>query len=231
MKSILGAFLLLTLVFTAHSQDDSKPKQPDLPGELSIDFGFNFWNQKPDLLPTRMWSSNSLGIYYAQRVRFNDYFSFVPAVGFTFEKYGFESNFSWMNNSNGVPALDTLTGNIPLTKNKLVVNYFDIPLEFRIHPFGTVDGEGFFIALGGVAGMRMGAHTKIKYDLNDNSVKEKLYDDFGINRFRYGLQARLGAKSFHIFYKMYLNEVFKSAPEASGINPTPFTIGLNFSGF
>ncbi len=197
-----------------------------------IDFGFNFMTEQPDLLPNRTWGSNSFGIYYNHRARINDYISFHPSIGFTFEKYAFDDNYTWVNDINGVPTLDSLSGGIVLSKNKLVVNYLEIPLEFRIHPFSTVKGEGFFIGLGGVAGMRMGAaHTKRKYFLGENSIKEKLYDDFNIASFRYGLQARFGFKTCHLFYKMYMNDMFTTSPDASGNNPRTFTIGINFSGF
>lgn len=196
-----------------------------------IDYGFNFWPETPDQLPTSFWGSNSVGIYLNSRVRFNDYISFHPGAGFTFEKYAFDDNYTWLRADDGTISLDSLSG-VTLTKNKLVVNYFEIPLEFRIHPLGTVGGEGWFIGLGAVGGIRLGApHTKVKYDLGDNTVKEKLYDDFNVSRLRYGLQARFGFKTFHVYYKTYLSEVFTTAPDASGKNPLPFTIGVTFSGF
>ena len=230
MKRICGVAFLLTLTFTAFSQDNSRPKQPDLPGDLMLDFGFNFWTQKPDALPTRMWSSNSFGIYYNSRVRFNDYISFYPSVGFTFEKYGFDDNQTWLRDSNGDISLDSI-GGVTLTKNKLVANYFEVPVEFRIHPLGTVGGEGWFIGLGAIGGIRVGSpHTKIKYNEGDNSIKEKLYDDFNVNRFRYGLQARFGFKTFHVYYKTYLNNVFTSSPDGTK-NPQTYTLGVTFSGF
>ncbi|MFY0607387.1 MAG: hypothetical protein JXR10_11765 [Cyclobacteriaceae bacterium] len=231
MKRIFGVLLLFSLAFTAISQDKVKPTQPDFPGDLMIDFGFNFVNQQPDKLPNHLWGSNSFGIYYNHRARINDYISFHPSIGFTFDKYSFDDQFTWMNNGGGFPVLDSLDSGSPLVKNKLVVNYLELPLEFRIHPFSTVKGEGFFIGLGGVAGFRMGAHTKVKYFLGENSIKEKLYDDFNVQRFRYGLQARFGFKTCHFFYKMYVNDMFSSSPDASGKNPKTFTIGINFSGF
>lgn len=231
MRRIFGVVILTVFIsVNSFAQDDTRPKQPDLPGDIMLDFGFNFWDNQPDNLPAHAWGSNSFGIYYNQRVRFNDHISMHLTPGFTFEKYSFNSTYSWLNQQNGTVSLDSLTG-VAMEKNKLVANYLEIPVEFRIHPLGTVNGEGWFIGLGFIGGARIGAHTKVKYNLGDNTVKEKVYDDFGINSFRYGYQIRFGFKSFHLFYKSYLNDVFKSAPSADGVLPRAFTFGMTFSGF
>lgn len=230
MKRISGIAILFILSVQLFAQSPDRPKQPDFPGDLLLDFGFNFWTEQPDNLPTHMWGSNSFGIYYNHRMRISDYLSFYPAAGFTFDKFAFKDDFTWLRAADGTISLDTLTG-VSLTKNKISSTYFEIPLELRIHPFETVKGEGFFIGLGAVGGFRIGTHTKIKYDLDDETYKEKLYDSFGINRFRYGVQARLGFKAFHFFGKMYLNDLFESAPGDGAANPRVFTVGASFSGF
>lgn len=231
MRRISGiAIVLLFISISCFSQEKVKPKQPDLPDDLVLDFGFNFLNKQPESFPSHFWGSNSVGIYYNKRYRINDYIAFHPSVGFTFEKYSFNSKATWLRDEDGIVSLDSLP-NVSFEKNKLVTNWIEVPLEFRIHPLKTVKGEGWFIGLGGVVGYNIGAHTKIKFHNGDNEVKEKLYDGIGLEPLRYGLQARLGFKTFHVFYKTYLNNMFKTAPDDSGINPKAFTIGVTFSGF
>ncbi|RED91589.1 outer membrane beta-barrel protein [Marinoscillum furvescens] len=229
MKRICGFFLLSILTFSVFAQDENKPKQPDLPGNLMIDFGFNRWSEEPDNLPLGFLGSNSVGIYYNRRLRFNDHISFHPGIGFTFEKYAFEDRYTWLRDDDGTVDFDSLSG-VGFRKNKLVSNYLEIPIEFRIHPLGTVNGEGFFIGIGAVGGMRIGSHTKIKYDIGEDTVKEKLYDGFGLSDFRYGLQGRLGFRAIHVFYKYWLNDVFSTSPDANK-SPQAWTVGINFSGF
>lgn len=230
MKRISGLAILLILSFQAFTQDSDRPKQPDIPGDLLVDFGVNFWTERPDILPRNILGSNSFGLYYNQRIRFNDYFSFYPGLGFTFDKFAFDGNHTWLRDADGTISLDTLNG-VNLSKNKISTTYVEIPVEFRIHPFETVNGEGFFIGLGAVGGFRLGSHTKIKYDLDEETYKEKLYSSFGMNSFRYGVQARLGFKTFHFFGKLYLNDLFEITPVEEGANPKVFTLGINFSGF
>lgn len=231
MKRLSGITLLVILGFQSFAQEEGRMRQPDLPGDLMIDFGFNLWSEKPDLLPTNLWGSNSISLYYNNRFRLSDRISFYPAVGFSFEKFSFDDDFTWLRDDDGTYSLDTLTGGISLDKNKLTATYFEIPVEFRIHPLGTVNGEGWFIGLGAVAGLRIASHTKIKYDVGEDTRKEKLYDQFDIDPFRYGLQARFGFKVIHVYYKVYLNDLFKSAPDDSGKIPQVSTVGITFSGF
>lgn len=230
MNRLCGIVIGLVLFFPSFSQDASRPVQPDFPGDLLIDWGLNTWAKKPANLPIRPWGSNAFSLYYMQRFRIIDHLGVHTGLGFTFDKYAFDDNFTWLSDANGTVSLDTLTG-VNLTKNKLVVPYFEIPLELRIHPLGTVKGEGWFIGLGIVGGARLQPHTKVKYLINEEAYKEKVYGSFGINGFRYGLQARFGFKTFHLFYKIYPTDVFKSAPDASGKIPTAATFGMSFSGF
>lgn len=234
MMRLTGAICLLLIGLNVSAQEASgaapKPAQPDLPGDILIDVGFNWMTGNADKLDRHVWGSNSFGVGYSQRFRLGDRLSVYPGVMLSTEKYSFRSGHSWVRDTLGAISFDTLM--FPLVeKNKLVATYLDIPLELRIHPLGTVDGEGFFIGLGVIGGMRIGAHTKLKYRLLDKTVKEKLYDDFGLERFRYGLQARLGFKAVHLYYKVWLNDVFKNAPAGTGAVPQAWTLGVNITVF
>ena len=230
MKRISAVVLLLLASVQPFSQDSQRPSQPDLPGDLMIDFGLNMWSEDTEKLRLDLWRSHSLGIYYNKRFRLTDKFSFYTGLGFGIDKYAFNDNFTWLSDSQGKISLDTLTG-VNLTKNKLVTTYFDIPIEFRFFPTGTVHGEGLFVGVGAIGGMRVDTNTKIKYLLGESDVKEKLDHRLGVSDLRYGVQARLGFRSFHIYYKYYFNSVFDGSPDESGRSPSSSTIGINFSGF
>jgi hypothetical protein len=229
MKKFGGVAILLFFASFAFAQETNRPSQPDLPGDLMIDYGFNLWSPEVAELPLRSWGSNSLGIYYNKRFVISDRISFYGAAGFTFDKVAFDNDLTWLRDADGLVSLDTING-VTLKKNKLVSTYFEVPVEFRIHPLKTVSGEGWFIGIGAVAGVRIGNYTKIKYDIGDETQKERLYGDLGLENFRYGLQFRFGFNTFHLFYKTYLNDAFSSAP-TGGNNPRMSTIGVNFSGF
>lgn len=234
MNRFYGIALLLILTFSAYAQssdNSSKPFQPDIKGDLVVDYGFNLMFDQPSELPSSWWGSNSLGVYYTKRMRISDHLSFYPGVGLGWEKYGFKSNGTWLPSDDGSVSLDSLSG-VSLAKNKIVVNYLDIPLEIRIHPSGTVDGEGWFIGIGVIGGVRFSSHTKIRYFKGGGANKDKVYNDLGLAMFRYGAQVRIGFKSFNFFYKYYFSNLFSDNDQFDGSpNPNVCTAGMSISLF
>lgn len=228
MKRFVGITLLILLTSAVFAQEKEKPTQPDFPGDLMLDYGFNFWNDAPEKFPTKFWGSNSIGLYYSKRFKISNRIAFHISPGFTIDKYASKRGYAWQSDEDGALDFDSLR--VSFAKNKLVATYLDIPVEFRIHPLGTQNGEGWFIGLGGFLGRRLGAHTKLKYQNATGEYKEKFYSDFDLVDFRYGLQARFGFRSFHLFYKHYLNNVFNESVDQDS-NPQAWTIGINVSGF
>lgn len=223
MKYLFGFVLGLSFLFSAAQEDGFK--RPDVPGEVMVDIGFNSWSVTPDTLDRKGWASKSLGIYYAKRFEISNKFSFLPGIGLSFERMGFESGVAFQDSA----LFYTRVPYTGITKNKITFTYLDIPVEFRYHPKGTQDGEGFFVSAGGMFGLKMGAHTKIKYDEGDGNKILKESGKFNLKGIRYGYQFRVGFKGIHLFYKKYLSDAFKDPIQ--GANPTMKTIGINITGF
>jgi len=234
MSRFCFSILLVGAVFIASAQY-SKIPQPDLPGDLLLDIGLNYWSNDADTL--KNWGSKSLGVYYNKRYKISNKLSFYPAVGLSFEKYALQKNYHYANNDGNI-EIDTTFALIK--RNKLAVTYLEVPLELRFHPKGTQQGEGFFIGAGVIGSLRMGSHTKLKYVQDEQKRKEKLSDDFGLNDIRYGYQIRFGWKNIHFFYKHYLSDVYGNPQKKVGtdlepngrlFNPMASTFGINLSGF
>lgn len=233
-RFFLSLFLLgVVLISTAQ---DRKFAQPDLPGDLMLDIGLNYWSNDQDTL--KNWGSKSLGVYYNKRFKISNKLSFHPAVGLGFEKLAFKKNYHYGEDVDNSIIIDTT--NTIISRNKLAVTYLDVPLEFRFHPKGTIEGEGFFIGAGVIGGLKLNAHTKLKYEENEVKRKEKLQSNFGLQDFRYGYQIRVGWKSFQFFYKHYLSDFYRKPQKQVGkdllpngelFNPAVSTFGINFSGF
>lgn len=200
-----------------------------------LDIGLNYWTNDRDTLSN--FGSKSLGVYYTRHLRISNKFSFNPAIGLGFERFAFKENYNYRN-VDGLIQLDEFPNKTD--KNKLAVTYLDIPLEMRFFPKSTIEGEGFFVGAGVIGGVKMGAHTKVKYEDNITRGKEKLRSNFGLRDVRYGLQFRVGWKGFHFFYKRYASGVYKGkqdlvnrdlSPKGRSYNPTVSTFGINFTGF
>jgi hypothetical protein len=229
LKKSLIVLLGLMSVELSLAQSSERPSQPDVPGDISVDFGLIALSNNPDYFENDLWPSRSLGLHYMYTVKISDRFVFNPSAGFSFDRLGLRDNVNFLKDaSNNTYQLDTLS-DLALKKNMLTYTYFEIPLELRYYPFRTVKGEGFFIGAGAFAGVRVRSMTKIKYDFNDETRVERDRADFGINDLRYGVQAHVGWKPFSIFYKHYFNDIFQQGPD--GLDPRQFTIGINFTGF
>lgn len=235
MARIISALFLFTFFLSVQAQD-RRFAQPDLPGDLMLDIGLNYWTNERDTLAN--FGSKSLGVYYTKRFKISNNLSFYPGVGLGFEKYSFKKNYHYANVDGNI-QLDSLNG--LMKKNKLAVTYFDVPLELRFHPKGTIEGEGFFVGAGVFGGLKMGAHTKLKYEQGDAKRKEKLRDNFGLEDYRYGYIIRVGWKGINFYYRRTMSQLFQdgqqqlnpdlTTPKGRPYNPQISTFGINFTGF
>lgn len=223
MKYSIGVLLTFAIVFS--QAQDGGFSRPDLPGDLMVDFGINSWSSGPDTLSTQAWGSKSVGIYYTKRHAFNSKLSLQYGAGLGLEKIGLRGNTTLIDDVDSDYITELAFGE--MDKNRLSMTYFDVPIDFRFHPKGTEDGEGLFIGVGGILGVRMKAHTKWKY--NGGETIQKISGKFNLESFRYGYQIRFGFKGAHLFYKGYLNNTFKSSVQSA--NPSMSTFGINFTGF
>ena len=229
MKRI--ALVFFALYSTTCLSQEGSLRQPDIPGELMIDIGLNYWTVTPEDLDTQGWSSKSISFYYTKRKVLGSKISFNYGLGLGIEKYDLGSNSTLFSRNDEVEIDDFPfdTNDSPLDKNRLAVTYLDAPIELRFHPKGTIEGEGLFIGIGAIGGLRLQSHMKWKYPEDGEDVVQKTRGRYDLNPYRYGFQVRAGFKGTHLFYKQYLSDLF--ADPLDGEVPQAFTIGINLTGF
>lgn len=228
----------LLFVVSLYGQDD-KLKMPDVPGDLMVDVGLNYWSTSSDSLQQEGWPSKSVGIYFVKRKGLSEKFSFTYGLGLGLDKISLGKTHTLFSGKD-----EAYVGELPVTtidKNRLATTYLDVPLELRFYPKGTEEGEGFFVSAGAIGGVFLTAHTKWTHEDTGENVTEKTSGRFDINTFRYAAQFRIGFKGIHVFYKHYFNETFRNSVmtrdasgaeiAGSGFNPTTSTIGINITGF
>lgn len=251
MKYLFGSLLVL-ISLGLFAQDEKEFARPDLPGELMVDIGFSVWSETVGNLEQDIWPSKSVSIYYLKSKKLNEKFRFNYGLGLSMDKIGFETNIDSISglsdylplttDSAGVTSFSpssATTNRISYEKYSLKNTFLEIPLELRFHPKGSEEGEGFFVSLGGIVGVRLKSKDKSVFELNGEKYKTKNSGDFGVSNFRYGVQGRLGFKGVHFFYKRYFNNAFQddiavktyTDPNGQTFNPTMTTIGINFTGF
>jgi len=107
---------------------------------------------------------------------------------------------------------------LDLKKSKFIMNNIVIPIHFEFGPSNksTTDrgtwfytDKKFTIGLGGYAGVNIGERQKLKFEEENNNVKQKLKGDYNTNDLIYGLSAYMGWGGTSIYMKYDLNPIFK----------------------
>jgi len=165
----------------------------------SLEFNFNFYEL-------------NIGLH-------KSYVGLVSGMGLSFNSYRFEKPYTLVEGPTRTEPL--LLDHNNLSKSKLTVSYLTVPLllEFQI-PVNQNEGR-MFINAGLLGGVKLGSHTKVKY----NSNKDKDRSGFNINSFKYDATARIGYKKVALFATYSLNSFFESG---KGPDLTPFTVGISF---
>lgn len=110
---------------------------------------------------------------------------------------------------------------LALEKSKLTASSVNIPLVIELN-FKDQDGkESFHIGGGGFIGYRLGSHTKIKYQREGNTYKDKERGNYNLEDMQYGINFLIGYKWINLFAKYNLNDLFK-ANRGPGINVVSF---------
>jgi hypothetical protein len=209
--------------------------QPDIPGTFVMDFGFTQMMNYPDTLSNKFWASKSVNFYYYYDFKLGTSgITFSPGIGFAFDRYGFQKSITLANPNEDtvqVVGLPIIQPSWDVNKTKLIINYFEIPLELRWHSNPNSFRRSFYVALGGKFGVLIDNSTKIKYEVNDDKFKVKDKRDLSLNKIRYGFLVRMGYKGFSLFYYQNLSTLFEENKGPLLSDPKSFSIGITMRGF
>lgn len=150
-------------------------------------------------------------------------FYLSTGIGLEFNNFRFE-NKNVILNPDSVPLTVSYDTTRSFTKNKLTASYLNVPL---LVTFATNDKKGkntFHISVGAMVGWKYRAHQKLVYTENGDKKKDKEFDNFNMNPFRFTAMARLGYKHIGLFANYSLNSLFQNN---KGPELYPFTMGLS----
>lgn len=226
MKYLLS-FILFLSFFSAYPQQEYPGAQPDLPGTLILDFGFNFLQDAPEEMDLKVWGSRGVDVSYLYPIPLGESnFSFHTGLGFGFEKYSFSRNVTVSDtDSTQIIELDEAIYQV-VDKTQLATHYVDIPLEFRFYT--KEDYRGFMVAVGGKVGRLLDSYTKIKFDQEGETKVDKLKRDYNLNPWRYGVQARIGFRGINLVGYYGFSNLFM---KAEGPQTNNFKVGLSIALF
>ena len=231
MKSLFCTIAIIITIcsFTKAQQSATtyEGAQPDLPGMLLLDFGFNFLQNAPDTMALRTWGSRGFDIHYLYPFPIGESkFSVHTGLGFGFENYSFSKNIT-LNDTQDSTSIVPLDNAIypSLQKTQLSTHYIDVPLEVRF--FAKEDYRGFTVAVGGKAGRLINSFTKIRYEDDGIEEEDKFKRRYNLNPWRYGVHARVGFRGITLTGQYMFSELFTpdEGPRANNFK-VGLTIGL-----
>jgi hypothetical protein len=165
----------------------------------------------------RPWGSWYVSLASVQRARLAKKFFLEWGIGVNWYNFKFEQDNVKMTKDEGGVIFTPQTDGLDYTKSKLTASYvmttlipvLDFNDSHRKTRFWDGQKDSFRVGLGPYAAYRIGSHSKLVHE-DDDKVKDKDYDSFYLNNFRYGLRFQAGYRSTDIFFNYDLNELFVS---------------------
>ncbi len=240
MKRLFTLFLISGIILTgfqATAQDDEDKKRrrsSHTINDFKIDLGMNNYvtdGQFPDQTG-ELYTIKPFGSWYVALGSINS----TKVLGPLWLDWG--GDISWYNFKFQDPGVLVLRdpGQISFVQNpdsevapeksKLVVSYINasmVPM-FR---FGHRKNS-FRIGAGVYGGYRLGSYTKVKYNKNNQSFKDKDRGNYFVENLRYGVRFRLGFRDVDLFANYDLNNLFVAG---RGPELNAFSVGVSIFDF
>lgn len=181
---------------------------------------------------------------FEQNIRFtrDNRFGMATGLGFEIRSYHFDRSVSLIGTEPSIEGY--YNEGIYISKSKLVATYLNLPfiLEYQTNSYSNRDS--FHISAGMVFGLRIGSHTKIKFEEKNKeyalidpvsgnpayvktSPERKRYKEFGsyhLNPFKADAMFMIGWGWINLYATYSLTTLFK---EDQGPELYPFSIGLS----
>jgi hypothetical protein len=149
------------------------------------------------------------------------------ALTLDFNMYNFERDFRLVSGAENLTLVDPDPG-VSYKKNKLNATYLQLPLMLNFNTNPQVKKKSVSLSAGAYAGVLVKGKVKQKLD---DGTKFKETDRFNLNRFRYGLTARLDFRWFDFYFNYNLSDMFAKGEEGIGKDMQTFSAGINIFDF
>lgn len=214
MKKIILFFAVITLfAASTFSQENTRMRPKD---RLIVGLFTDIWSNLPDEMETKT-INRGITIDYLQDFPIStSNFSFAAGLGFTshnlYSDHGYSFDFNPINSE-----LEY--------KNKLSLNYLNIPVELRFRTRNTP--HTFRIHAGVKAGLLIDAHTKYVGEVTPDGRETKFKEGKlnNIENFLVGVHGRIGYGRVNLNTFINLTSIFE---ENNATDAGVFSVGLSF---
>lgn len=214
--------------------------------KVAIEFGMNNYLENgefPDAnaapYAVRPWGSWYVALGWARANYVSRSFLFEWGGNFSWYSFKLEDDDIVIHKGPQTVEFNPLPSEYKGIKSKLTASYFNVNLvpmfdfggnkrKVKSLESGSVKIEnykkqGFKFGVGVYGGYRMGSHSKIKYEFEGDTEKDKEHSSFYLNNWRYGLRMRMGIGSLDLFLNYDLNELYS---KGRGPELNAFSFGI-----
>jgi hypothetical protein len=190
-------------------------------GSVDLDEGASFM----DVRYNRSVGVN-LNLFQQNLVLAKNRLALVTGLGLSWNNYYFQDDIRLVREPEGIEYyIDTENS---FRRNKLTISHLNVPLLIELQSAKSYGSSAFHLSAGVNVGLRLRSHTKQVYDQGDKKIKDKDFDHYHLNPFRYDLTARLGWGQVNLFASYAMNSLFR---EGKGPELYPFTVGIRLTSF
>lgn len=228
--SLAFLYFLVFSVTSAHAQESSGamrspiPMAPGLDDRFVLDLTLDNFAQSPSSMEVNIIKSRGINIKLMKdRLFKNSLFGF--GYGLAFGSQNFDTDrFILVDDTLGHTHFVAIDPAVDVKRNKLSVNYLDLPLELRFRTKPNSKNNSFKLSVGFKIGVLLQSH--IKYEDDDGKVK--FFNINNLNKYRYGVDGRMGYGiwGLNVYYSLIpLFDDDKAptlVPLSFGLSITPF---------
>lgn len=216
-------------------------KSVNLEIAVAVDLGYNAYDSHnlisgsgggDDFLSLNTGKSFNLGVYplmtRVNLLRHSNALQLRTGLGVDWGNYRFEDSWTIANQDGATIASDAYRlpdGTGTLSKSKLTTVYMNVPVILSAH-FPASKEKNFYIGAGVIGGLKLGSHTKVKYE--DGGGKHKQFDSYNLNMMRWDLTFRAGYDWLGVYFNCQMNPMFK---KGHGPELYPYSAGLTIAMF
>lgn len=154
--------------------------------------------------------------------RFNQHFKVYVAGGFDWTHIRLRKDITIQKNTSDLTFVED---DVQFSKNRFSSSYVHVPLNFELRTSENKNGKRFYFILGPEISFLLNGKVK---QISSERGKQKFYDDYNFQAFRYGGSLRFGYGGIGLFTKAYFNDMFATTAQKGMTNMSfGITFGLN----
>ena len=154
---------------------------------------------------------------------YQNYIGLTTGLGINWTQIGLKQYDLNANNDSVWVTTDSLNA---YDKNKLRAIYLTAPLMIEFCSQAEGD-EGFYLATGVIAGVRIGSSVKKVTESDKQEIKERTRGTYGLNAFRLDAAVKMGYNNWGVFANYNLLPMFDTDKTAA-VYPLTFGLTYNF---